>query len=116
MNTPHTRFLNEKELGTLTVTNKPASTYTTPDKRVASMSGDETRTTASAQVQALNPNGADRNLDLPNGTTFTVKNTGTGGFDITVRDASDATIDTVANGVTLTFVDMDGAGDWEVLG
>jgi hypothetical protein len=81
--------------------------------RVATMTGDETLTTSSATVQILDPN-ANRNLDLPNGADFVVKNTGAAGEIITVRDAADATIDAVDPGVTLTFR-WNGTG-WTVLG
>jgi hypothetical protein len=81
--------------------------------RVATMTGDETLTTASATVQVLDPDG-DRNLDLPNGADFVVKNTGAAGEIITVRDSADATIDEVDPGVTLTFR-WTGTG-WTVLG
>jgi hypothetical protein len=91
-----------------------AATYNIHDTRTATMSGDETLTTTSAVYQFLDPNGSDRNLDLPNATMFVVKNTGDGGEVITVRDASDVTIDEVDNGVTLTFR-WDGSA-WQVMG
>ena len=78
------------------------------------MTGDETLTASSAICQFLDPNGADRNLDLPDSSLFVVQNTGDGGEIITVRDSSDVTIDTVDNGVTLTFI-YDGT-NWQVLG
>jgi|DEB0MinimDraft_10_1074344.scaffolds.fasta_scaffold00429_2 hypothetical protein len=91
-----------------------AATYNIHDTRTATMSGDETLTTTSAVYQFLDPDGSDRNLDLPNATMFVVKNTGDGGEVITVRDASDVTIDEVDNGVTLTFR-WDGSA-WQVMG
>jgi len=91
-----------------------AATYNIHDTRTATMSGDETLTTTSAVYQFLDPNGSNRNLDLPNATMFVVKNTGDGGEVITVRDASDVTIDEVDNGVTLTFR-WDGSA-WQVMG
>jgi hypothetical protein len=91
-----------------------AATYNIHDTRTATMTGDETLTTTSAVYQFLDPNGSDRNLDLPNATMFVVKNTGDGGEVITVRDASDVTIDEVDNGVTLTFR-WDGSA-WQVMG
>jgi hypothetical protein len=91
-----------------------AATYNIHNTRTATMSGDETLTTTSAVYQFLDPNGSDRNLDLPNATMFVVKNTGDGGEVITVRDASDVTIDEVDNGVTLTFR-WDGSA-WQVMG
>jgi hypothetical protein len=91
-----------------------AATYNIHDTRTATMTGDETLTATSAVYQFLDPNGSDRNLDLPNATMFVVKNTGDGGEVITVRDASDVTIDEVDNGVTLTFR-WDGSA-WQVMG
>jgi hypothetical protein len=91
-----------------------AATYNIHDTRTATMTGDETLTTTSAVYQFLDPDGSDRNLDLPNATMFVVKNTGDGAETITVRDASDVTIDEVDNGVTLTFR-WDGSA-WQVMG
>jgi hypothetical protein len=91
-----------------------SATYTLLDTRTATMTGDETLTTTSAVYQFLDPDGSDRNLDLPDGTMFVLKNTGDNGSVITVRDASDVTIDEVDNGVTLTFR-WDGSA-WQVMG
>jgi hypothetical protein len=89
--------------GDLSVTEKQATVYSLSDSRDATMSGDETLTTASATNQYLDPADADRNLDLPNASVFIISNVGDGAEIITVRDEADATIDTIDNGVTLRF-------------
>ena len=89
--------------GDLSVTEKQATVYGLSDSRDATMSGDETLTTASATNQYLDPSDADRNLDLPNASVFIISNVGDGAEIITVRDEADATIDTIDNGVTLRF-------------
>jgi hypothetical protein len=100
--------------GDLSVTEKQATAYQNTDTRTATMTGDETLTISSAICQFLDPADSDRNLDLPDSSLFVVQNTGDGGEIITVRDSSDVTIDTVDNGVTLTFI-YDGT-NWQVLG
>lgn len=100
--------------GSLEVSEKQATAYLNTDTRVATMVGDETLTASSAMVQFLDPSDSDRNLDLPDSSAFTVQNTGDGGEVITVRDSSDATIDVVENGVTLSFI-YDGT-NWQVIG
>jgi hypothetical protein len=100
--------------GDLSVTEKQATAYQNTDTRVATLAGDETLTISSAICQFLDPADSDRNLDLPDSSLFVVQNTGDGGEIITVRDSSDVTIDTVDNGVTLTFI-YDGT-NWQVLG
>jgi hypothetical protein len=89
--------------GDLSVTEKQATVYGLSDSRDATMSGDETLTTASATNQYLDPSDADRNLDLPNASVFIISNVGDGAEIITVRDEANATIDTIDNGVTLRF-------------
>jgi hypothetical protein len=89
--------------GDLSVTEKQATVYSLSDSRDATMSGDETLTTASATNQYLDPADADRNLDLPNASVFIISNVGDGAEIITVRDESDVTIDTIDNGITLRF-------------
>jgi hypothetical protein len=89
--------------GDLSVTEKQATVYSLSDSRDATMSGDETLTTASATNQYLDPSDADRNLDLPNASVFIISNVGDGAEIITVRDEANATIDTIDNGVTLRF-------------
>lgn len=78
-------------------TGQTVSTKTIAAKRFVPSSNAETLATTKtlvatdAQYQFLNPNGADRIVRLPTAATnmlFIIKNTGTGGFNLTVQDAS----------------------------
>lgn len=82
-----------------------------------SLSATKALTIADKTYQFLNPNGSARDVTLPNTNSnysFVIKNTGTAGNALTVKDSAAATIMTVYNGETFTFVQI-GANSWTTL-
>jgi hypothetical protein len=73
-----------------------------------SLSGTKTLIATSAQYQFLNPNGANRDVTLPSPATnmlFIIKNTGSSGNTLVVKDSGGSAITggTIANTVTMAF-------------
>lgn len=73
-----------------------------------SLSANKTLTATSAIYQFLNPNGVNRDVTLPTAATnmlFIIKNTGTGGYTLTVKDSGGSAVTggTIANTVTIGF-------------
>lgn len=79
-----------------------------PYSNRASLSGASTLTATSAQYQFLDPNGANRDVNLPTAATnmlYIIKNIGTGGYTLTVKDSGGSAITggTIANNVAMGF-------------
>lgn len=70
------------------------------------LNGNIVLTTDSASIQYLNPNGANRTVDLPDSSSyrfFTIHNTGDSGEVITVRNSLEVTVAIVTQGQFLTL-------------
>lgn len=86
------------------------------DTNAETLSADKVLTTSSEVMQFLDPNGADRDIDLPATGRFAIKNTGASGLVLDVYKSDGTTlVDTVENGVTLTFIST-AVDTWTVLG
>lgn len=84
-----------------------ASNRFAPNSNVLSMSGTLTLTDSDAQYQFLNPNGSNRIVQLPTAVTnmlYIIKNTGTLGNTLLVRDAGAVQIgNLIANGLVVGY-------------
>ena len=88
-----------------------------PQTRVATLAGTDTLTATSAEYQFLNPDGADRTVELPETGLFAIQNTAAPGtaFDLNVVESDGTTaVDSVGPGVTLVFKST-GPDAWRVL-
>lgn len=79
-----------------------------PSSNTESLSATKTLTSTSPQYQFLNPNGSNRDVTLPSATTnmlFIIKNTGSAGNTLTVKDSGGSAITggTIANTVAMGF-------------
>lgn len=79
-----------------------------PSSNTESLSGSKTLVTTSPQYQFLNPNGSNRDVNLPAAETdmlFTIVNTGSAGNILTVKDSGGTAITNgaIANGITMGF-------------
>jgi hypothetical protein len=89
--------------------------------RSATLTGAETLTKLSAQVQKLDPGGAARNVTLPtvsvddDGYFFLVANAADAAENLVVLDAAAATIVTI-NQSEASIVYVDSAGAWQTVG
>jgi len=72
------------------------------------LSGDKTITATSEQNQILDPNGANRNVTLyaspTAGDYFLFKNSGTGGFNLVLKNNGGTTLATIGNGVVVAVL------------
>jgi len=81
------------------------------------LSGDKVIASKDPQYQFLDPNGASRNVTLPLAVVdmfFIIKNIGTSGYVLTVKDSSNITITggAIANGIAIGFY-YDGSA-WQI--
>lgn len=79
-----------------------------PSSNTESLSANKTLTSTSPQYQFLNPNGSNRDVTLPSATTnmlFFIKNTGSAGNTLTVKDSGGSAVTggTIANTVIMGF-------------
>lgn len=91
-----------------------------PGVEIVTASATVALTTASGVYQLIDPNGAARDVTLPvltagdAGRAFSIKNTGTGGFNLTVKNASAVQVGpVVGNGYTLAV--LWSGTSWEAL-
>jgi hypothetical protein len=73
------------------------------DVRAATLSAADTLTTASALIQLLDPNGANRDVTLPATGRFVIRNISTGAFALVVKNAGGTTLATIRAGVSVGF-------------
>jgi hypothetical protein len=95
-----------------------AATQMRPSSNREALSGNKTITATAPQYQFLDPNGSNRDVTLPvavSGMLFIVKNIGTGGYTLTVKDSGGSAITggVIANSVVMGFM-YDGTA-WQLI-
>lgn len=89
-----------------------------PSSNKETLSANKTIAATDPQYHFLDPNGVDRDVTLPSGVTdmlFIIKNTGTGGYVLTVKDSGGTAITggAIANGIVMGFM-YDGTA-WQIV-